>query len=144
VKTLERLVGDSMLPQSTSAGMMTLMGALALALAAIGVYGVVAYGVSQQTREFGVRLALGATPRDLLRLVFRSGILMVGAGVGLGLAGAFGLSRLMAGALHGVSASDPLTYLGVASVLGLTGLVACSIPAWRAATTQPLSALRSD
>ena len=144
VKTLERLVGDSLLPRSTSAALMLLFSALALLLAAIGVYGVVAYGVSQQTREFGLRIALGATPRDLLTLVLRSGLLMIGAGIALGVAGALAVSRLMAGALFGVSAADPLTYVTVVGLLALTGLVACSVPAWRASTTEPVTALRSD
>ena len=144
VKTLETLVDESMLPRSTSAAMMTLFSALALVLAAVGIYGVVAYGVSQQRREFAVRLALGATPRGLLRLVFRSGMLMVGAGMVFGLAGALGLSRLMANALYGVSPGDPLTYSSVVGLLVVTSLIACGVPAWRASTTQPAGALRSD
>ena len=144
VRTLEALVDDSMLIRSTSMAVMALFSALALVLAAVGIYGVVAYGVSQQRREFGVRLALGATPRDLRRLVFRSGMLMVGAGMAFGLAGALGLSRVMANALYGVSPADPLTYSSVAGLLVVTSLIACGVPAWRASTTQPAGALRSD
>ena len=144
VKTLEALVDDSMLTRSTSVAMMTLFSALALVLAAVGIYGVVAYGVSQQRREFGVRLALGATPRDLRRLVLRSGMLMVGAGMVFGMAGALSLSRLMANALYGVSPADPLTYSSVVGLLAVTSLIACGVPAWRASTTQPAGALRSD
>jgi putative ABC transport system permease protein len=144
VKTLETLVDESMLTRSTSMAVMALFSALALVLAAVGIYGVVAYGVSQQTREFGVRLALGATPRDLRRLVLRSGMLMVGAGMVFGLAGALGLSRLMANALYGVSPADPLTYLSVVGLLAVTSLIACGVPAWRASTRQPAGALRSD
>ncbi|HLG56234.1 MAG TPA: ABC transporter permease [Vicinamibacterales bacterium] len=144
VKTLEALVDESMLVRSTSAAVMTLFSALALVLAAVGIYGVVAYGVSQQRREFGVRLALGATPRDLLRLVFRNGMLMVGAGMVFGVAGALSLSRLMATALFGVSPADPLTYSSVLGLIAVTSLIACGVPAWRASTTQPAGALRSD
>ena len=144
VRTLERLLDDSMLPRSTSAGLMLLFSALALLLAAVGVYGVVAYGVSQQAREFALRLALGATPRDLLARVMRGGLVMVAAGVAIGVAGALALSRLAAGALYGVSPSDPVTYGLVIVVLGLTGLSACLLPAWRASTTQPVIALRAD
>ena len=144
VKTLETLVNESMLPRSSSAAMMALFSALALALAAVGIYGVVAYGVSQQRREFGVRLALGATPRDLRRLVLRRGMLMVGVGLVFGVAGALGLSRVMASALYGVSPADPLTYSSVVGVLVVTSLVACGVPAWRASATQPAGALRSD
>jgi putative ABC transport system permease protein len=142
VKTLGQLVAESMLPRTVSAVLMLAFSALALVLAAIGVSGVVAYGVRQQAREFGVRLALGATPRDLQALVLRSGLRMVGLGLGLGLAGAFVVSRLMAGVLYGVSPADPLTYAAVVGVLGATGLLACSVPAWRASRTQPITALR--
>jgi putative ABC transport system permease protein len=144
VKTLETLVDESMLPRSSSAAMMALFSALALVLAAVGIYGVVAYGVSQQRREFGVRLALGATPRDLRRLVLRSGMLMVGAGMVFGVAGALSLSRLMANSLYGVSPADPLTYSSVIGLLVVISLIACGLPAWRASTTQPAGALRPD
>jgi putative ABC transport system permease protein len=144
VKTLEALVGDALLPSRASANIMALFSVLALLLAAIGIYGVVAYGVSQQTREFGIRMALGATPRDVLRGVLRSGTAMVGVGILLGLSGAVGVSRLLAGALHGVSPSDPLTYGAVIGMLATSGLVACAVPAWRASVTRPLNALRSD
>jgi ABC-type antimicrobial peptide transport system permease subunit len=144
VKTLETLVGDSTLPSRVSADMMSLFSALALALAAIGIYGVVAYGVSQQAREFGVRMALGATRRDVVRLVLRSGGRMVGAGIGIGMVSALGLSRLIQGALVGVNPTDPLTYATVAAVLGATGLFACAIPAVRASAARPVRALRAD
>jgi putative ABC transport system permease protein len=144
VKTMAELVGDSLLGSSTSAIFMTVFGALALLLAAIGVYGVVAYGMSLRTREFGLRIALGATPRDLLALVLRQGLLMVGLGVAIGAAGALGVSQLMAGVLYGVTPGDPLTYIAVAGILGVMGLVACSLPAWRASRIQPVAALRAD
>ena len=123
--------------QPTSVAVMTLFSALALVLAALGIYGVVAYGVSQQRREFGVRLAVGATPRDLRRLVLRSEMPMVGAGMVFGMAGALSLSRLMAHVLYGVSPADPLTYSSVVGLFVITGLIACGVPAWRASTTQP-------
>ena len=144
VKTLDGLMDDSLLVRSASMAVMTLFSALALILAAVGIYGVIAYGVSQRRREFSVRLALGATPRDLRRLVLRSGMLMVGTGMVLGLAGALSLSRLMANALYGVSPADPLTYSSVIGLLVVTSLIACGLPAWRASTTQPAGALRSD
>ena len=144
VKTMERLVGDSLLASSTSAVLMSLFSTLALLLAAVGVYGVVAYGVTQQTREFGLRLALGATPRDVLILVIRRGLFMVAVGVALGAAGARAASSLMAGALYGVTTSDPTTYLAVIGVLGITGLIGCSVPAWRASRVSAMAALRVD
>jgi putative ABC transport system permease protein len=144
VKTLDTLVADSMGLQRVSAAMVTLFSAVALMLAAIGIYGVVSYGVSQQTREFGVRMALGATPRDVLHQVLRSGGTLVGVGVVIGIAGAAGVSGLLRGALFGVNPMDPLTYAGVAVVLGLAGVIACMVPAWRASGTNPLNALRAE
>jgi putative ABC transport system permease protein len=144
VKTLDGLMDDSLLVRSASMAVMTLFSALALVLAAVGIYGVIAYGVSQQRREFAVRLALGATPRDLRRRVLRSGMLMVGAGMLFGMAGALSLSRVMANALYGVSPTDPLTYSSVVGLIAVTSLIACSVPAWRASTAQPAGALRSD
>ena len=123
---------------------LALFSGLALVLAVIGIYGVVAYGVSQQTREFGVRLALGATPRSLLRDVLRHAGLMVGAGVALGIVGALGVSRFLGSVLHGVGATDPVTYAGAAMLLLATGIAACVIPAWRASTTRPAVALRME
>jgi putative ABC transport system permease protein len=144
VKTLDALVGDALLPSRTSASMVTLFSGLALILAAIGIYGVVAYGVSQQAREFGVRMALGATPRDVMQLVLRHGLMMIGTGVALGIAGALGVSGLLRGALHGVSSTDPGTYAVAAVVLAMSGVAACALPAWRASATKPVSALRAD
>jgi putative ABC transport system permease protein len=144
VKRLDTLVGESMLPQRASADLMALFSGLALVLAVIGIYGVVAYGVSQQTREFGVRMALGATPRSLLRGVLRQAALMVGAGVALGIAGALAAARLLGSVLHGVSSTDPVTYAGAAVLLVGTGVAACLVPAWRASTTRPVAALRME
>jgi putative ABC transport system permease protein len=144
VKTLEDLVGDATLPQRTSATLMLAFGALALVLAAIGVYGVVAYGVSQQTREFGVRIALGATPRDLAALVLRGGLALIAAGMVLGLGGAMAVSQLLGSVLFGVSPLDPATYVTVAALLAVTGFIACAVPARRACGTTPVEALRAD
>ena len=144
VKTLDTLVAESLELQRISAALVTLFSAVALMLAAIGIYGVVSYGVIQQTREFGVRMALGATPRDVLRQVLRSGGTLVGVGVVIGIAGAAGVSGSLRGALVGISPMDPLTYAGVAVVLGLAGVIACMVPAWRASGTNPLNALRTE
>ena len=144
VKTLDTLVTDSTGPQRMSATMVGLFGALALVLAAIGIYGVVSYGVSQRTREFGVRLALGATPGDLLRQVLRNGGSLIGIGVAIGVAAALAASRLLASALFAVSGADPATYTGVAFLLAITGLLACAVPAWRASNTRPVNALRAE
>ena len=144
VKTLSTLVGESLAPQTSAAGMVLLFSALALVLAAVGIYGVVSYGVSQQTREFGVRIALGARPGNLIRLVLRNGLLMVLAGVLVGAAAAAGAARLLGGILYGVGGSDPMTYALVATVLAVVGLVACGLPAIRATRVEPVAALRAE
>jgi putative ABC transport system permease protein len=144
VKSMDQLVSDSMMTRTTSAALMALFSLLALLLAAVGVYGVVAYGVSQQTREFGLRIALGATPRDLLAAVLGHGLMMVGAGVALGSIVAFVVSRFIAGALFGVGPGDPVTYATAAGLIVATGLVACTVPAWRASRVQPVIALRAE
>jgi putative ABC transport system permease protein len=142
VKTLARLVADSMMPQTSAAAMVTLFSAVALLLAAVGIYGVLSYAVSQQTREFGVRMALGAQPGDVLRLVAGRGLAL--GGIALGVAAAFGVTRLMADALYGVGASDPPTFAGAIAILTLVGCAACAVPAWRATRVEPVVALRNE
>jgi predicted permease len=121
-----------------------ILGAIGLILATVGVYGVVSFGAVQRTREIGIRMALGGTPRDVLRLVLRQGIGMVIAGLGVGLLAAWGLTRLMGRLLIGVSPSDPLTYATVAIVLSGVALLACWIPARRATRVDPGIALRYE
>jgi predicted permease len=120
------------------------LGIVALALAAMGVYGVVAYAVSQRTQEFGVRIALGAQPRDVLGLVFRYGLAVCAAGLALGLAGSFAITRLLTGFLFGVSPLDPETFIAVPLLLLLTALLACYLPARRATRVNPIDALRAE
>lgn len=123
------------------------MAALAVAgllLAALGLYGVMAYSVSQRTGELGLRLALGAAPRDVLRLVMRQGAVLVAVGTGLGAAGALTLARLLAGTLYRVRATDPSTFVVVVLILTGAASVACWLPARRATRISPLAALRSE
>lgn len=120
------------------------LGIVALALAAMGVYGVVAYVVSQRTQEFGVRMALGASAGDVLRLVIGQGMRVAALGILLGLLGAFAVTRLLAGFLYGVSPFDLLTFAVVVLGLGLISLVACWLPAHRATRVDPVEALRAE
>ncbi len=118
--------------------------AIALALAAIGLYGVIAYLVSQRTRELGVRMALGARHRDVMTLVLRHGLTLTAAGLGIGIAAALLLGRVMSQFLYDVRATDPLTIVAVSTLLAAVGVVAVIIPARRAARVDPIIALRYD
>jgi ABC-type antimicrobial peptide transport system permease subunit len=115
---------------------------LALLLSSIGIYGVIAYSVAQRHQEIGVRMALGAGRRDILRLVLREGLVMAIGGIALGVAGSFALGRVMTGLLVGVSARDPLTFTLGAVLLLFVALVASYTPAVRAANVEPMAALR--
>jgi predicted permease len=126
------------------AGLAGAIGLLGLILAVVGVYGVVSYSTSQRTHEIGIRMALGAQPADVLKIIFRQGLLIVGIGLVLGLAAAFAIARLVANFLVGVSATDPLTYAVVSVSLVLVALAACYLPARRAMRLQPTIALRHE
>jgi ABC-type antimicrobial peptide transport system permease subunit len=119
------------------------MGTLGLVLAIVGVYGVLSYVVSQKTGEIGVRMALGAQRTDILRMVYKQGLWIVGMGLVAGLAASFGIAHLLRSMIV-VSPSDPTTYLSVPAVLAIIALLACYIPARRAMRTEPMEALRTQ
>ena len=138
------LIAPQLTPWRTGTFMFSLFGALGLALAAIGLYGVISFLVAQRTREMGVRLALGARRGDVLTLVLRQGMRLIAVGIGLGAAVAAGSTRLFGAMMYGVSALDPLVYVGTAMLLAVIGLVAIIVPARRATKVDPLVALRAE
>jgi predicted permease len=136
--------GMVLFPQRMASSVLGLLGLVALVLSAMGVYAVMAYAVSQRTQEFGLRMAIGATPRDVLSLVLRKGVLMAVAGLAVGLVLSLAVTRLLAGFLYGVSPFDLLTFVGVPLVLMLIALLACFLPAYRATKADPMTALRAE
>lgn len=142
LRQLEELVSASVSRPRFYTVLLGAFAGIALILAAVGIYGVISYAVSLRTRELGIRLALGATGRQVSRLVLRQGVTLAVAGVVVGGAGAYWLTRLLNKLLFGVTPSDPLTFFGVAGLLTAIAALACYIPARRAARVDPLLAMR--
>jgi predicted permease len=144
VRPMSAFVSDVMAPRRFSLIMVLIFGAIALTLASIGLYGVIAYSVTQRTHEMGIRMALGAAPRDILRLVVGEGLGLAIPGIVIGLVGGLVVTRLMSGLLFGVSATDVPTYAGGAVVVALVAMIACYVPARRASKLHPMTALRYE
>ena len=144
VSTMRELVTGSVAEERFNMLLLSLFAAVALLLASVGIYGVLSYSVTQRTHEIGVRVALGAEGRSVLRLVVGQGMALAGAGVLVGVLAAFGLTRLMTSLLYEVSATDPLTYAAVVVILLLVALAACYVPAWRATRVDPVVALKYE
>lgn len=141
--SMNESIAISRLPQRVAATVAGLLGLTGLLLAAVGIYGVVAYSVSQRRRELGIRMALGARRQDVLRLIVRQGLVLALVGIGLGTLGALALGRVLTGLLFGVSPSDPPTYVGIALILLAAAGVASLVPAYRASRTDPLVTFRA-
>jgi predicted permease len=144
VQTMNEVLSNSLAPRRLSMILLAGFAVLALAMSCVGIFGVTSYLISERTREIGVRMALGARRSDVLRLVVGQGARMVFLGVLVGVAASLALTRLMSNQLYGVSARDPLTFIGVAVVLLLVAVFACYIPARRATRIDPIIALRCE
>ena len=144
VRTLEEHIGASLLPQRIAAGLLGAFGVVALLLAAVGLYGVVAFAVAQRTREIGIRVALGAQSGEVLGLMLRQGMTLAGIGLLVGVPLAAVVAKLVSGFLVGTGAADPLVFVGAAALLAVVTLVASYVPARRASKVEPMLALRSQ
>jgi ABC-type antimicrobial peptide transport system permease subunit len=144
VTTLDDLVSASMGQRRLSMVLLAVFAGLALLLASLGIYGVMSFAVAQRTREFGLRVALGASRENVIGLVLYQGVVLAGVGTVIGLAGALGLTRLITSQLYGVGANDPGTFAAVTLLLLAVALAASVIPAWRATRIDPLVALRDE
>jgi putative ABC transport system permease protein len=144
ITTMEETLDRSLATQRLSTMLLMMFAGVALVLAAVGLYGVMSYVVTQRRHEIGIRMALGAQRADVLRLILRQGMWLTACGVVLGLTASFALSRLMASLLFGVSPTDPLTFVLVALALAVVTLVACLVPARRALKVDPMIALRYE
>jgi putative ABC transport system permease protein len=144
LKPMTEYLRDSLSRRRFNLVLLSVFSGVALTLAAIGIYGVISYGVTQRTHEMGIRMALGAKPRDVLTLVVRQAMLLALGGVGIGLLASLALTRLMKSLLFSISVTDPMTFVVIALLMTLIALLACLIPARRATKVDPMVALRYE
>jgi putative ABC transport system permease protein len=144
VKTMDTRITESLGPQRFAVKLLAVFAALAILLAAVGLYGLISYSVTQRTNEIGLRMALGAKPSEVLRLLLGQGAKLVLAGAAAGIVAGLVLVRAMQSLLYGVSAADPLSFLGATVLLAIVALAACYIPARRAMRVDPMVALRCE
>jgi ABC-type antimicrobial peptide transport system permease subunit len=144
VKTQTEQTGDALTQERLFARLSSFFGIVALLLASIGLYGTMSYGVTRKTHEIGIRMALGADPRNVLSMVIGQGLVLAVIGVAIGVAAGIGLTRWIASFMYGVTPTDPLTFAGVSILLILVASLACFIPARRAMRVDPLIALRYE
>jgi predicted permease len=144
VRSMDDVISRSTSRQRFNMLLMTVFGASALLLAAVGIYGLMAYSVEQRTQEIGIRLALGASAADVRRMIIAQGMRLAAVGLAIGLASAFGLARLVASLLYGVAPRDPLVFAAMPLVLGIVAFIGVALPAQRAVAVDPVSALRAE
>ena len=144
VNTMEQTLDQSLVTQRLSMTLLASLASLALILAAVGIYGVMSYLVTQRSHEIGIRMAIGARPRDVFRLVIGRGMVLVLIGIAVGLTGAFALTRLMTTMLFGVKPTDPTTFAVISVLIAGVALLACYVPGRRASKVDPLEALRYE
>src|SRR5207245_4832319 len=141
IRTMDDYIAGSVAAPRFNTTLLSIFAGVALALTVIGLYGVMSYSVAQRTNEIGIRMALGAQTRDVLRLIVKQGLTLILIGLVLGLCGALALTRLLSTLLFGVTARDPATFVAIAALLSLVAMLACYLPAWRATKVDPLEAL---
>jgi putative ABC transport system permease protein len=144
VRTMAEIRADSVQTERLNLTLLTLFASIALVLAIVGIYGVMSYSVTQRTHEIGIRMAIGARPRDVFTMILGHGMKLALIGVGIGLLGAFALTRLMASMLFGVAPTDAMTYGSIAALLIAVSLVACYLPGRRATKVEPTISLRYE
>jgi ABC-type antimicrobial peptide transport system permease subunit len=144
VRPMTEVISDSLGRPRFYLALLGTFGAVALALAVAGIYGVLSYAVAQRTREFGIRTALGSSAGDILGLVTRQAMVLLAIGIGIGLAGSFAATKLLVSLLYGVSPLDAPAWLAATATLAVAGLLAALLPAWRATRADPVVALRAE